>query len=291
MDGGGRYRWDHAGSFAPQLTLFAPRAIPACRAMAVVPLPPVLYYDPYTAQLPPTVNATLFGPLELEKPVGWTKRTQRLASVEKVPRMWWEGTQEHDFERPCESDACECTALLLDFGSADKISVPLHVRYLPPSAFEHEDATWLDAMSLPTWLPEAAQQAWHALRPGLKRGLRSARAWSTRHYARVNLLPDEPLFFSACPERQAWTDADELDVSLFLPSTHAQLHASLEQHMAPYALYELPSAPRAETTSTAHIPIGDASLASTVQLATLGAICLASYMLCQSIFWVRRSAH
>lgn len=291
MDGGGRYRWDHVGSYAPRLTLHAPKALPACRAMAVVLLPPALYYDPYTAQLPSSVSATLLGPLELEKPVGWTKRTQRLASVEKVPRMWWEGAQEQGSEQPCEGDACEHAALLLDFGTMDNISVPLHVRYIPPSAFENEDATWLGAMSLPTWLPEAAQQAWHAVRPGLQRGLRSARAWCTRHYARVNLLPEEPLFFSACPERQPSTDADELDASLFLPSTHAQIHASFERHMAPYILYEPPSAPRAETTSTAHIPIGDASLASVVQLATLGAIALASYMMCQSIFWARRSAH
>ena len=27
----------------------------------------------------------------------------------------------------------------------------------------------------------------------------------------MHLLPDEPRFFSACPERQPWADADELD--------------------------------------------------------------------------------
>ena len=290
MDSGGHYRWDHVESYAPQLTLYPPRSMPACRAMAVVPLPPVVYYDPYTARLPPSVNATLLGPLELEKPVGWARRTQRFASVEKVPRTWWEGTQEHDAGRPCEGDACEHTALLLDFGSADHVSVPLHVRYIPPRAFDADDATWLDALSLPTWLPEAAQQAWQALRPSVKRSLRSARAWRAQHYARVHLLPDEPRFFSACPERQPWADADELDASFFWPSTHAHLQASFERHTAPLTLYEAPSAPRAETTSTARIPIGDASMATMVQLATLGAICLASYMLCQSIFWVRRSA-
>mgnify|MGYP001507805508 FL=1 len=180
--------------------------------------------------------------------------------------------------------------MLLDFGSADHVSVPLHVRYIPPRAFDVDDATWLDALSLPTWLPEAAQQAWRALRPSVKRGLRSARAWRAQHYARVHLLADEPRFFSACPERQPWADADELDVSFFWPSTHTHLQASFERHTAPLTLYEAPSAPRAETTSTARIPIGDASMATMVQLATFGAICLASYMLCQSIFWVRRSA-
>ena len=150
MDSGGHYRWDHVESYAPQLTLYPPRSMPACRAMAVVPLPPVVYYDPYTARLPPSVNATLLGPLELEKPVGWARRTQRFASVEKVPRTWWEGTQEHDAERPCEGDACEHTALLLDFGSADHVSVPLHVRYIPPRAFDVDDATWLDACLLYT---------------------------------------------------------------------------------------------------------------------------------------------
>ena len=38
MDSGGHYRWDHVESYAPQLTLYPPRSMPACRAMAVVPL-------------------------------------------------------------------------------------------------------------------------------------------------------------------------------------------------------------------------------------------------------------
>lgn len=311
MERGGQYGWADVASYAPHLELDVPPVASGCHAVALVALSPAVYFDPFTARLtdaPHVENATLLGTLELEKPVGWTERKQSASTIENIPRMWWEGAAEDDMEKPCEGHACEYTALLLTLDGHErrKVNVPLHMRYVPAQHIQADDddddaysgAAWLEDVSLPSWVPDVAQSAWRAMLPAVQRGAhalhhvrRRTRAWSKPHYSDIDLLPDVPLYLAACDERQPDMEWDPTDTSLLLPSTHTHLMPQLERHLKRYVLYEPPTMPHANTPSTARVPVGNASLAPAVQLATLACVCLASYVLCRSILFVRKSAH
>lgn len=309
MERGGQYGWANVASYAPHLELDVPPVAPGCRALALVALAPAVYFDPFTARLTDAhhvEDATLLGALELEKPVGWTSHSRPAATVEDIPRMWWEGSAEDDVEKSCEGHACEYTALLLTLAGHERtrVDVPLHLRYAPAEHFASDDSDDApgDTMSLadvvlPSWMPDLAHRAWQAAWPAVQHSAnalcgvrRHTRAWREPHYVDVDLLPDVPLYFAACDARQADTDWDPVDMSLLLPPTHAHLTSQLERHLKPFALYEPPSMPHARTPSSVRVPVGNASLAPAVQLATFACVCLASYVLCRSILFVRRAA-
>ena len=140
----GSYAWSNVASFAPQLTLKVPASPPTCHTIALVSLPPALYFDPFTARLSEAQlvrSAKLFGTLDLEKPVGWTKRNTTARSIETIPRMWWEGDQGEASEAVCVDEACEYSTLLLVLDGSTNLAQYLDAFMLYESASMPEAET------------------------------------------------------------------------------------------------------------------------------------------------------
>lgn len=305
----GSYAWSNVASFAPQLTLKVPASPPTCHTIALVSLPPALYFDPFTARLSEAQlvrSAKLFGTLELEKPVGWSKRNTTARSIEAIPRMWWEGDRGEASEAVCVDEACEYSTLLLvlDGSTNLEVNVPLHLRYLPPiEAVNSEntvnaDFSWLKRLSLVEQLPTLVQSLWtRVVVPLLERSvqvinlaLQYTKACLKEHYVETELMPDIPLFLAACDKPLADKDWDPIDASLLVPSTHAHLASKLAQYLDAFMLYESARMPEAETSSAIEMPVGNASLNLVVHLITLGTALFASLLLGRSILCARRHA-
>ncbi|WFD31148.1 hypothetical protein MSPP1_002182 [Malassezia sp. CBS 17886] len=92
----GSFEFVDIPSYAPTLRVHVPLAAldsRSCRVYVLAPLPPALYYDPYTARInatQPVQRVDPLGYLELERHAGWTAQSH--ADAEFVPRSWWEGS-------------------------------------------------------------------------------------------------------------------------------------------------------------------------------------------------------
>ncbi|KAN0062403.1 hypothetical protein ACQY0O_005286 [Thecaphora frezii] len=175
---------------------------PRCVPSLLVHLPPALFFDPFTSSSlkrhPLLLSSRLIGPLELEKPVGWSRSSSSGTDGSPAPssRSWWKvgdnhssvpipirqnpqhatvearlraATQSHVLHSHADHLALEHTALLLRLDSRELqkkrskppiLQVPLHVRYMPPRA-----ASLPAHSSFSTSLVEGAKRWWKQTKP------------------------------------------------------------------------------------------------------------------------------
>lgn len=285
MDPTVEYAAEARRSFAPRLVVTVPGEIAhaeQCTVYIAAPLPPDVFFDPYTARMErtePVSDVQFLGHLELEKPVGWATDAEvggAEASAEDVST-----TALARSTPTCHGPTCEYSAVLLELaqGTGDAIDsqvhIPLHVRY-HPARIPHRDAP-------PPHAPgddDGAHGAAHAIAHAAHRFHHTwatsiaprIRRWGEQHYEHVPIIADGgPIVFATCasmPDTMVWREVDVDDV---LPSTHAHLRTELRAALAPndQALYTPRTLPRATTEMTTPVPIGNVTLYPAVLAITL----------------------
>lgn len=270
-----QYGFEARGSYAPRLVVRIPAALTRtdqCSVYVLAPLPPGVYFDPYTARVEhtePVRAAQALGPVELEKPVGWAADG---AFEDEVQRTWWERGDDHNIALAekasrlgtlCHGAVCEHTAVLLELAPrsedmrATQVHVPLHVRYYPARA-----------PTAPPAAPAPGASVWERLvSPIFTR-------WSAQQYDDVPLTLDGPVVFAACdaaPDALLWEPAEPADL---LHGHHAHLRGELAALLAPGARALFTSSVRAvaDTEVTAAVPVGNVTLYPAVLLLTLVAV-------------------
>ena len=155
MDHRARFGFLQRRSYAPQLSVDIPAEIARqtkCTVFTLIPLPPALLYDPFTARIERSEavsDAQFLGHLELEKAVGWAGEG---AYEDEVRRTWWE---RNDFQDPdlappaarlesCHGKACEHTALLLELDRAALLGTQLFKLVCPVA----DDTLWLEPWTI-----------------------------------------------------------------------------------------------------------------------------------------------
>ena len=210
MDDVGSFAYAGVPSYAPTLELHAPHSVPeACVLRAFVPLPPSMYYDPYTAGIERTQRASAVHlcHLELERQRGWSEASE----VEAEPRAWWERSEHASAPAPCTA-ACEYTGVLVELQPGERhVSVPLHMRYTPAELRTAGESLeprqlWISELPAPLALVE---RPWRAATRAMQRVVESIRfvlAHSGQHYADTPLAGHDaqPWFFAAC-KAPDWT--------------------------------------------------------------------------------------
>lgn len=304
MDPTVEYAAEARRSFAPRLVVTVPGEIARaeqCTVYIAAPLPPDVFFDPYTARMErsePVSDVQFLGHVELEKPVGWASDAEVgevEVSVEDAPT-----TALARVMPSCHGPTCEHTAVLLELapGAADaldtQVHIPLHVRY-HPARTPHRDAPPEDAHDDTEGAHGAAHAVAHAahrihhtwattIAPRIRR-------WGEQHYEHVPIIADGgPVVFAACasmPDTMVWHEVDVDDV---LPSTHAHLRTELRAALAPndQALYMPKMLPRATTAMTTPVPVGNVTLYPAVLALTLLAVLWATRSVIQG---VRRAVH
>lgn len=315
MDHRARFGFLQRGSYAPQLRVDIPAELARqnkCTVFTLIPLPPALLYDPFTARIERSEavsDAQFLGHLELEKAVGWAGEG---AYEDEVRRTWWE---RNDFQDPdlaphaarletCHGKACEHTALLLELDPPANtaqldvhLNVPLHVRYhaaqardadVPPAdaPAAHDGSAWGRA----THALAHAQHRWQQFTDSY------LARWTQTQYEHVPLLANNagPVVFASCsepPDPMIWEETGTYPLLTYaapaqlLHGEHAHLLTELSGALAMQTspLYTPIAASYTDEPTSADVPIGNAALYPAVLLMTLLAVLFATRAVVKSV--------